>query len=104
MKVYWSSVEYSYSGKKNLKGGFVFAFVKAFDVREALAKLLAALDENKMTPVEIEYIMPYDIDTEWESPEETSKFLDINNVALKSDEVIFDDFYAYVDNAVGLND
>ena len=98
MKVYWSSVEYSYSGKKNLKGGFVYAFVKAFDVREALAKLLAAFDVKKMTPVEIEYIMPYDIDTEWETPEETSKFLEINNVALKSDEVIFDDFYAYVDN------
>jgi hypothetical protein len=95
MKVYWSSVEYSYSGKKNLKGGFVYAFVRAFDVREVLAKLLAA--KKKMTPVEIEYIMPYDVDTEWETPEETSKFLELNNAALKSNEVIFDDFYAYVD-------
>jgi hypothetical protein len=97
MKVYWSSIEYTYSSKKNLKGGFVYVFVKAFDVREALAKLLAAFDEKKMTPNEIEYIMPYDVDTEWETSKQTSKFLELNNAALKSDEVIFDDFYAYVD-------
>lgn len=98
MKVYWSSVEYLYSGKKNLNGGFVYAFVKAFDVREAFAKLLAVFDEKKMIPVEIEYIMPYDIETEWETPEETFKFLELNSAALKSNEVIFDNFYAYVNN------
>jgi hypothetical protein len=97
MKVYWAGVEYSYLGNKNLKGGFVYAFVRAFDVREALAKLLAAFDGNNINPVEIEYVVPYDADMEWETPEETSKFLELQKAALKSNEVIFDDFYAYVD-------
>ena len=42
MKVFWTSIEYKYlKGSINFgvfKGGFVYAFVKAFDVRDALEK------------------------------------------------------------------
>lgn len=97
MKIYWSSIEYSYSDNKDLKGGFVYAFIKAFDAREALKKLLPAFDEKGMVPIEIEFIMPYDVETEWETAKETSNFLKLNKAALKSDEVVFDVFYAYED-------
>lgn len=95
MKVFWTSIEYSYLDDKSLKGGFVYAFVKAFDVKEALAKLLAVFTKKKMIPNEIEYIMPYDSSTEWETSEETSKFLKLYNKASKIDDVVFDTFYAY---------
>ena len=98
-KVYWCGLEYSYletpSEAVDLKGGFVYAFVYAFDVREALDHLLDVLSNKKLIPVEIEFISPYDLDMEWESEQETKRFLGLANEASESREVLFDDFYAY---------
>lgn len=37
-----------------------------------------------MFPIEIEYVKPYDTETEWETTKETSKFLKLNKAALKA--------------------
>lgn len=98
-KIYWTGVEYSYGKKsdnyKELKGGFVYAFINAIDVREALGKLLKELKKQDLNPLEVEFISPYDEEMEWETNEQTNHYLGLYEEALKSEEVVFDDFYAY---------
>ena len=98
-KVYWCSIEYSYkenpSELVDLKGGFVYSFVSAFDAKEALDKVALAMEDKKLSPVEIEFISPYDPETEWETEEEAERFLGLFNEAEETTEVLFDDFYAY---------
>ena len=98
-KIYWSSIEYSYSKNskeaEKLKGGFVYALIKAYDAREALEKIQSALDNENMIPIEIEYISPYDVNMEWEEEDQTSHFNGLYEEAGKKSDVIFDEFYAY---------
>ncbi len=98
-KVYWSGVEYTYEyGSPDygrLKGGFVYIFARAFDVREALDKILTDLKNHDIAPVEIEFISPYDKEMEWEEESQKKRYMELYNTALKSEQVIFDDFYAY---------
>ena len=95
-KIYWTGIEYNYDEKSNdLKGGFVYAFVKSFDVREALEKVLKALKEEKLVPLDIEFVSPYDEEMEWETEEQTKQFLEMYEDAKNTEDVIFDDFYAY---------
>ena len=44
---------------------------------------------------EVEFISPYDIETKWETEEQTIKIIQLYNNAASSNQVIFDDFYAY---------
>ena len=94
-KIYWTGVEYNYSDNKSLKGGFVYAFINALDVRDALEKLLKGLEEEKLIPLDVEFISPYDQDMEWEEKGQTKRYIELYNDALNTEQVIFDDFYAY---------
>lgn len=98
-KIYWSGVEYSYTieseNPENLKGGFVYAFVQAFDAREALEKLMKDIGQKKITLTEVEFISPYDRNMKWEDKKQTKHYNDLYSEAKKTKEVIFDDFYAY---------
>lgn len=94
-KIYWTGVEYSYSLNKNLKGGFVYAFIKAIDVRDALDLLLIRLKQESLIPLEIEFISPYSQEMEWENKKQTKHYSKLYDEALNTDSVIFDDFYAY---------
>ena len=98
-KVYWAGIEYKYnkasSTKAILEGGFVYIFVKAFDAREVLERLLIELKKKVLTLIEVEFISPYDIEMEWELEKEKKHYLELYNNALKTDLVVFDDFYAY---------
>ncbi len=98
-KVFWSGIEYSYQkgseGYGNLKGGFVFVFTKAYDVREALAKILAEFNGMNLEPIEIEFIKPYEIELGWETPEQTTHYLLLYEESDSRDKTIFDAFYAY---------
>ena len=97
--VYWSGIEYSYSKDsidyKKLKGGFIYVFVKAFDVRDALEKLLLEMSKQKIIPLEIEFVSPYDKQLEWEKEEDTNKYLKLYEEALKTEHIVFDTFFAY---------
>ena len=99
LKIYWTSVEFNYSKKSpqfgKLTGGFVYGFVKAFDVREALNKFTEELMHQDMEVKEVEFISPYDIETKWETEEQTIRFIQLYKDAASSNQVTFDDFYAY---------
>lgn len=98
-KVFWSGIEYHYktgsSSIKKLKGGFVYVFSRAFDVRDALENILTEMNKRGLLPIEIEYISPYDSEMEWEVVKDNKHYLELYNQAAKSDIVVFDDFYAY---------
>lgn len=98
-KVFWSGVEYLYMQDSKdfdkLKGGFTYVFVNAFDAREVMDKLLLALNEKKFRPVEVEFISPYDNETEWESIDITNHYRNLGTESINTNEVVFDDLYAY---------
>lgn len=98
-RIYWSSVEYIFNEDSpkfgKLKGGAVYAFVKAKDARDSLEKIIKALTDEFLIPVDVEYISIYDTDIEWENDEETSQFMQLYQEAENSNEVIFDVFYEY---------
>ena len=99
MQVYWASTEYLYTKESSsygeLKGGCVYAFVKAFDAREALNRITSELEKLMLRPIMIEFISPYDQNMEWEDDDMTNHFRGILMEANDSDDVLFDDFYAY---------
>ena len=101
-KIYWTSIEYSYdensTESKKLKGGFVYAFIKANDVRDALENFLGELTVLNLIPVEIEFVKPYDKAQEWETPEDTKRHLSLYRQAKKSTNAVFGEFYAYERN------
>lgn len=101
-KIYWTSIEYTYNKKsteyKNLKGGFVYAFIKANDVRDALENFLGELRALNLNPVEIEFIKPYNKALEWETPADTKHFLSLFKAANKSTNAIFSEFIAFKRN------
>lgn len=98
-KVYWAGIEYMYTSNSNelgkLKGGFVYAFVNAYNVKVALSKINKELNQIQLIPVEIEFIEPYNKETKWEKPEQTQNYLDLFDKSQKSNEVFFDIFFAY---------
>jgi hypothetical protein len=98
-KIYWASIEYRYDEKstesRKLKGGFVYAFIKANDVRDALKNILGELSVLKLSPVEIEFVKPYDKSLGWETPEDTKRYLSLFRLARKTTNVIFSEFYAF---------
>lgn len=98
-RLYWSSIEYHYDKtnpeSKKLKGGFVYVFLSAFDVQDALNKILVELKTLKLKPVEIEFISTYDIETEWDTKQQKEEILSICKEVRKTSAVIFDTFHAY---------
>ena len=98
-KIFWSSIEFRYDKGspdfENLVGGFVYVFIKSFDVIEALEKIQKAFKERKLTPIEIEHISPYNPELEWENEDETKKYTELSEFAFRSGLVEFDDFYSY---------
>lgn len=98
-RIYWSSVEYTHAKGtpeyESLKGGYVYAFMKAQDAREALAKLQAALQQYQVHPKDIEFISPYDQATPWGSEELAQHYRELSDKAGTNGAVAFDTFYAY---------
>jgi hypothetical protein len=105
-KVFWIGLEYDYlkghESYPKLEGGFVYAFINGKDVRDVLNRLLVELDELQLKPIEVEFISPYEEDTEWESDEITNHYLELYQLSQESKEVIFDTFEAYEKDATTL--
>ena len=100
-KVYWTGIEYSYAPSSKhygaLKGGFVYCFVRANDCREVLDRVTEEMDNQEMIPTAFEFISPYN-NIEWETQEESAHYQILSSEALKSDKVVFDDYYAFKEN------
>lgn len=96
MKVYWASIEYKYENNAdNLVGGFVYAFINSDDEKSALDKIETKLISENLIPIKFEFITHYDELTEWENKSTTFHFLELYEKAKLTNDVIFDDFYAY---------
>lgn len=98
MEIYWSEIEYRYpqpeSRNAPLKGGFVYAFVEASDARDALRKFMAAVAAEDLSLDRVVYVSPYG-DTSWPKKEDERKFAKLVSAAKSTNDVIFDEFYAF---------
>jgi hypothetical protein len=95
-RIYWSSIEYKYDkNDSNLIGGFVYVFIKASNVRTALEKILKDFKNEKIIPVDIEFIQPYNPKLVWENQDQTEYYQELYTSAKKSTKLIFDKFYAF---------
>ncbi|WP_276134854.1 hypothetical protein [Polluticoccus soli] len=98
-QLYWGSIEYSYTKKHKqyakLKGGLVYAFFVAQDVREFLAAVEAELGKLHIEIDAVEFVSLYDVDMEWEDEDDNDTYKQLAEKAVQSSEVVFDDFYAY---------
>ena len=96
MKVFWSSLEYKYgSNPGKLNGGFVYAFVNAVSPEVAIAEVIKKLNEKDLVLENLEFIVEYNLSTEWETEQLTEYYKSLYMVATACDDVIFDDFYAF---------
>jgi hypothetical protein len=99
MQVYWSSVEFEYQeSKEGLKGGFVYAFVNEIDAKHALDTILDELNKLKLKYKLIEFIKPYELELDWSTKKQTNHYKTLYKKASKSDGVIFDVFYSFVED------
>jgi len=101
LKIYWTSVEFelkkTHSDFRKIKGGFVYAFVKALDKSDALMKFKTELDNNQLIPSEFEFVKIYK-DVEWENEGQEKHFDMILTDTMNSMDVMLDDFYMYERN------
>lgn len=96
LSVYWSSFEFAYEKNNvNLKGGFVYCLVKAFDARDAINKIESALKLQNLICIKMDYVSIYEENMEWETEEQTRNFNRLYNMAQNNRDVNFDDFYSY---------
>ena len=95
MNVFWTSVEYKYQSDDLLRGGFVYAFVKANDAVSAYERIRDVMISKHLTPISWDFICPYDVETEWASEEESIHYKELYKKALHYNQCVFDEFYAY---------
>jgi len=96
MKIYWTSVEVDIvnpAAYDNCVGGFVYLFIKAEDVLDAIPKIKKAIEEEDFKINKVEFISEYD-DVPWDSEEEQKKYDSLVKEA-DSGEVVWDELYAY---------
>ncbi len=98
-RIFWTSIEYTYStehsSNEGLLGGFVYAFVSSTDDNDARSKFLSALIQQQIIAKEVNFITPYPDNTEWENEEQTRHYMTLFEDAKKTEDVIFDTFYSY---------
>lgn len=97
-QVYWANVEFTYeegSAQHGLfEGGLVYAFVRAFDVREALDKFEEEFEDRDLGIRAIDYVTPY-IDVPWENEEDQLHFDGVAALAASTTETFLDSFEVY---------
>jgi hypothetical protein len=97
MKIFWTSVEFDIvnpSSYENCIGGFVYLFFKARDVLDAIPKIKKAIEQEDLEINQIEFISQYD-EVSWDSEKEQIKFDSLAKEAESSEDVVWDDIFAY---------
>ena len=97
MNLYWTSVEFDIldpSLYEDCVGGFVYLFLKAPDVRGAIPKIEAAIEEEGLRISQIEFISPYD-GTSWDSQEEQILYDGLAKESEACEAVVWDEIFAY---------
>ncbi len=94
---YWASVEFLYENPDEPKiGGFVYLFLRAKDVRDAIMRFEPKYSELQLKIFNVEFVAPY-LDIPGETEEEELKYAQMSIDAKKTSSVVFDVFYAYKD-------
>lgn len=98
-KLYYSSIEFSYtethSDYNHFEGGFVYCFVVAENSEEVFSRIEHALGLQHLKINVVEFILPYDLRTHWDTKELTAHYRKLSKKASISKNVVFDDFYSY---------
>ncbi len=97
MTVYWTSVEFDIldpAAYEDCVGGFVYLFLKAPDVRGAIPRIEAVIEEEGLRISQIEFVSPYD-DIPWDSKEEQILYDALAKEAAACEEVVWDEISAY---------
>ena len=96
--VYWANFEFSYEeGSKyhgEFEGGYVYAFVQAVDVRDALEQFQLEFAGRKLGLRMVEFVAIY-AENRWQNEEDQEHFDRIATTAANSEEVVFDSFDVY---------
>lgn len=96
--VYYSSVEIAFAeGSEyhgDLEGGFVYAFVRARDARDAMPAILEEIAACGLEVVEMEFVAPYE-DVPWETEEEQARYDLLARRAQEAEGVVLDDIEAF---------
>ena len=97
MTLYWTSVEFDIndpSDWENCVGGFVYLFLEAQDVRDAIPRIEAAVAQEDLALTQIEFVTPYD-GIPWEDEADQALYDELAGEAAGGDEVVWDEIYAY---------
>ena len=97
-KIFWTSIEYieiNLDPKNKIIGGFVYAFLNSKNESEALKMFTSALLEQNKSIKVVEFISLYPEILLWEDQKHTEHYKNLSKLADTTDQVIFDDFYAY---------
>ena len=97
MNLYWTSVEFDImdpSEYEDCVGGFVYLFLKARDVREAIPKIEKAIEQEGLRMDSIEFVAEYD-EISWDSEEEQVLYDSLAKEAREGDQVVWDEILAY---------
>ncbi len=97
-RVYWSNIEFTYgegSAQYGLfEGGVVYAFARAFDVREAIYRIENELDKRFLRVRSIDFVNEYG-EMPWENEEDQLHFDGVAALAGSTGEVFLDSFEVY---------
>jgi len=97
MKVYWTSIEFDIPDPpsyKNCIGGFVYLFLKANDVLEAIPRIEKAIEDEGFKIYQVEFIEPYE-DIPWETKDDQRKYDSLAQETKLKDDIVWDEIFAY---------
>jgi len=97
MTIYWTSVEFDIINPADYEdciGGFVYLFLKAEDVQDAMPKIQGVIAEENLRVKHIEFVSPYD-GTKWDTKEDQVLYDGLAKEAEDSDEIVWDQISAY---------
>ena len=101
MDIYWSSIELKPQAQSEYfdkyKGGFVYIFLMAEDVRDVIKKITVNLNDKNLDISKIEFVSIYE-DIPWDSEEEQNKYDSLALKARNTNQIEVDDLYLYEKN------
>ena len=97
-RVYWANVEFTYNEGSSqhgvFEGGVVYAFVRAFDAREAILRIEEELQSRDLGVRNVDYVTEYG-EVPWENEDDQLHFDGVSALAGSTGEVFLDSFEVY---------
>ena len=97
-RVYWSNIEFTYQeGAAQhgiFEGGVVYAFVRAFDVREAISRIEEEFNMRDLGVRSFDFVTEYG-EIPWETEDDQRQFDGVAALAGSTGEVFLDSFEGY---------